>query len=215
MNRRDVVKRIGFGMGALVVTPSVISLLQSCQSEPPYEPVFLNRKDRTALQEIVGLIIPSDDKIPGAKELRIDGFVDSYWKELLPAEEQAYVRIGMTALNEVFTETFRKEMHKGTQEEFDQILTKYLRASKEEQSKYNKQIDEYLETVEKNLSAKPNKDAATFAILSEIRERTIRGWKLHEEIGKNVLWYDPVPGEYLGCVSSDEAGNGNTMTLEY
>ena len=215
MNRRDVIKRIGFGMGALVVTPSVISLLQSCQSEPEYVPVFLNRKDRIALTEMVGLIIPSDEKIPGAKELEIDGFVDAYWKEMLPAEEQAFVRTGMSALNQVFEETFDKEMHKGTTEEFDQLLSKYLRASKEQQNEYNEQIEEYIEAFEKNPSTQPNKDAAAFAMLVGIRGLTIRGWKLHEEIGRNVLWYNPVPGEYKGCIPSDEAGNGNTTTLEY
>jgi hypothetical protein len=215
MNRREAFKSLGFGIGALVVTPSVINLLQACQSEPPYDPIFLNRNDRTALTEIVGLIIPNDDKIPGARELGIDGFVDLYWKEVLPVEEQAFVRIGMTALNEVFTDTFDKKMHKGTTKEFDQLLTNYLKASKEQQSNYNKQIDAFVETLEKNPEAKPNKEAAAFAMLSGIRGLTIRGWKLHKEIGKNVLWYNPVPGEYLGCVPSNEAGNGNTMTLEY
>lgn len=215
MKRRDVIKRIGFGMGAMVVTPTVINLLQSCESEPPYDPIFLNRKDRVALEELVGLIIPSDDQIPGAKELGIPGFVDSYWKEVLPAEEQVFVNIGMTALNQVFTDTFGKEMHKGASEEYGELLTKYLRASKEQQTKYNEQIDEFAEAFEEDSSAKPNKDAAAFAMLSEIRGLTTRGWKLHEEIGKKVLWYDPVPGKQLGCIPADEAGNGNTTTLEY
>lgn len=202
-------------MGALVVTPSVINILQACQSEPPYEPIFLSREDRLALKEIVGLMIPADDQIPGAKELGIDGFIDTYFKKVLPAEQQAFVGVGMTALNEVFTETFDEDLHKGTLKELDQLLAKFLRASKEQQTEYNEQIGEFIEAFEKNPEAKPNKDAAAFAMLTEIRGLTIRGWKLHEEIGRNVLWYDPVPGKQLGCIPADEAGNGHTATLEY
>jgi hypothetical protein len=214
MKRREAIKSLGFGLGALIVTPTVVNLLQGCQTEPDFVPEFLSIEDGKALRKMVDLIIPTDDKIPGAVELGIHRFVDAYWNEVLSTEEQVLVRTGMTALNEVFTETYQKEMHKGTEEEFDQLLTNYLRASKEQQSTYGKQIEEYMESVEKDAAAKPNKDAAAFAMLADIRELTIRGWKLHEEIGKNVLWYAPVPGEYLGCIPSDEAGNGNTMTLE-
>ena len=34
-----------------------------------------------------------------------------------------------------------------------------------------------------------------------------------EEIGENVLWYDPVPGQQKGCVPLSEAGNGKVMSL--
>ena len=214
MNRREAFKRLGFGMGALIVTPSVISLLQSCQSEPDFIPVFLGPKDGKSLLKIVGLIIPSDQQIPGAKELGIYTFVDAYWKQMLPEKEQNFVRVGFTALNNTFTAMFGKEMHLGTLEEFDQLLTKYLKSSKEQQIEYNVKIGEYMEAVLKDSSVQLDRDSATFAMLSGIRGLTIRGWKLHEEIGKNVLWYNPIPGEYQGCIPADEAGNGNIMTLE-
>ena len=214
MNRREAFKRLGFGMGALIVTPSIISLLQSCQNDPEFIPVFLNPKDGKSLREIVGLIIPSDQQIPGAEELGIYTFVDAYWKQMLPEEEQDFVRVGFASLNDVFTDMFGKEMQEGTQEEFDQLLAKYLKSSKEQQIEYNVKIGEYMEAVLKDSSAQLDRDSATFAMLSGIRGLTIRGWKLHEEIGKNVLWYNPIPGEYQGCIPADEAGNGYIMTLE-
>lgn len=214
MNRREAFKRLGFGMGALIVTPSIISLLQSCQNDPEFIPVFLNPKDGKSLREIVGLIIPSDQQIPGAEELGIYTFVDAYWKQMLPEEEQDFVRVGFASLNDVFTDMFGKEMQEGTQEEFDQLLAKYLKSSKEQQIEYNVKIGEYMEAILKDSSAQLDRDSATFAMLSGIRGLTIRGWKLHEEIGKNVLWYNPIPGEYQGCIPADEAGNGYIMTLE-
>jgi hypothetical protein len=41
----------------------------------------------------------------------------------------------------------------------------------------------------------------------------IWAWKTSEEIGENVLWYDPIPGQFIACGSVEELGNGKAMSL--
>ena len=215
MNRREAVKSLGLGVGFLVATPSVISLFQSCTREPEFIPVFVNPLDAGPLREIVDLIIPSDDQIPGARVLGIHTFVDAFWKEMLEEEDQAYVNMALASLNTIFKETFNKEMSKGNSKEFDQLLTRYLRSSKEQQKAYSKKIARYMEAVEDGETAELDNDTATFGILEGIRGLTIWGWKLNEQIGTEVLWYDPIPTRYDGCIPAEEAGNGRVMSLKW
>lgn len=215
MNRREAVKSLGLGVGFLVATPTVMSLLQSCSSEPDFVPVFVSPEDGKALAKIVDLIIPSDENIPGAGELGIYKFVDSYWKEVLDEKDQAFVTMGMASMNAAFADSFGKSMSKGTTEELDQFLAKYLRSSKEQQEAYNEKLGEFMEAVEKDPNAQPDKDAATYAILDGIRGLTMWGWKMNKTIGTEVLWYDPVPGRQDGCIPESEAGNGRVQSLTW
>lgn len=215
MNRREAVKRLGLGVGFLVATPTVVNLLQSCTNEPDFTPVFVSPEDGKALAQIVDLIIPSDENIPGAGELGIHKFVDSYWKEVMDEKDQAFVTLGMTSMNSAFSNMFNKKMSKGSKEEFNQFLEKYLKAPKEEQDGYNKKMGEFMRAVEKDPNIQPDEDAATFAILNGIRGMTIWGWKLNKTVGTEVLWYDPIPGRYEGCITESEAGNGRVMSLDW
>ena len=49
----------------------------------------------------------------------------------------------------------------------------------------------------------------SFALLRSV---TILGYFTSEQVGKNVLHYDPVPGAYDGCVPIDQVGRRNWTT---
>jgi hypothetical protein len=42
-----------------------------------------------------------------------------------------------------------------------------------------------------------------------IRSATILGYFTSEQVGRNVLHYDPVPGRYDGCIPIDQVGRRN------
>jgi hypothetical protein len=56
-------------------------------------------------------------------------------------------------------------------------------------------------------------DAGSLAYLKNVREMGIWAWKTSEQIGENVLWYDPIPGQYIACGPVEELGNGKAMSL--
>lgn len=89
MNRRQALRNIGMGAGILVVGPTTLSLLQSCKKDPSvtWEPVFLNSSNGYALQQILEVMIPTTDT-PGATDLNIAQFIDSYMAEVASEERQ-------------------------------------------------------------------------------------------------------------------------------
>ena len=88
MNRRDYLKKVGIGVGALAVSPFTISLFQSCQSDLGWNPVFFKNEHIPFLSELSNLIIPSSNEIPGAKELNLLRFVDTYISKVLSKDEK-------------------------------------------------------------------------------------------------------------------------------
>lgn len=213
MKRRQALKNIGLGAGFLVVSPTVISLLQSCTNEPEFNPVFITKGEGHALRRVVDLIIPSDDTVPGAVDVGVHSFIDSFWNEVIPEKEQALVKVGFGVFADKYRSTFDKELEAGRPEEFDQLLSHYLKTSKEEQKAFGEKMGEFYKAYEEDPTALPDTDAAMFSLLSNVRGMTIWSWKTSEQIGENVLWYDPIPGQQKGCLPLSEAGNGKVMSL--
>ena len=213
MDRRQAIKNLGLGAGFLVVTPTIMSLLQSCTSEVEFTPLFISKGEGHALRRIVDLIIPGDDAVPGAVDVGVHSFIDSYWNSVILEEQQAQVKVGFSLLAEKFRSTFNKELEAGKSEEYDQLLATYLKTTKEQQKAYDKKMSEFYVAFKKDPSVLPDSDAGIYSFLTNIRSMTIWGWKESEEIGENVLWYDPIPGQQKGCIPLSEAGNGNVMSL--
>ena len=91
MKRRDLLKKVGIGVGAFAVSPFTISLLQSCNNDPSWNPNFFKKGDIEFLYELSDLIIPSSVEIPGAKELKLLRFVDIYISKVLSKGEQKII----------------------------------------------------------------------------------------------------------------------------
>lgn len=230
MNRRQALKNLGLGGGALVATPAIISLLQSCGSGSGYTPAFLSTAQAKALKEMVGLIIPSELEVPGAVDVGVHQFIDLYWAQVLPTEEQVpaledaftpysktrrkdHVLKGFAALAEVIQRDHQTDFDGASAETFDAVLAHYLKADKAQSEAWNNEVWAYLENLESDPEASVSSDAMANALIHEVRSMTIWTWTQTQEIGEDFLWYDPVPGVYLGCLPTSEAGNGKVMSL--
>ena len=58
-------------------------------------------------------------------------------------------------------------------------------------------------------TAQQGRDSSSFEL---IRSATVLGYFTSEQVGRNVLHYDPVPGAYNGCVPIDQVGRRNWTT---
>lgn len=227
MDRRRALKNIGLGAGFLVATPTVFSLLQSCAKEVSFSPVFLSPGQAHALTKMVDLIIPSDDQVAGAIDIGADKFIDAYWKEVIPREQdmavvkingeyrqlQQHIELSWKLLEEYFLEKYGRTLDKGTPEDFDDLLKTTFAIDKPAQQEHYIKIGNFYKEYDRDPTAMLDKDASVFGLLSDIRGMTVWAWKTSEEIGKNILWYDPIPGQQKGCIPLDEAGNGKVMSL--
>jgi hypothetical protein len=214
MNRRQALKNIGLGAGIIVVGPTTLSLLQSCKNDPEstWEPVFLSASNGYALKQILEVILPATDT-PGANDLNIAGFIDSYMDEVASEERRANFNRSADAFAAAFRNQFDKEPENGKEEEYQQIVEKYLKATPEQREEYMRRNTETQDPMDKDPEDTMDFESGAYSYLSDVRDMGIWAWKSSEEIGENVLWYDPIPGEYIACGPVTELGNGKAMSL--
>ncbi len=216
MNRRQALRNIGLGAGALIVGPTTLSLLQSCKNESAigWQPTFLSAPNGEALKRILEVIIPTTNT-PGANDLNIAEFIDSYMDQVASEERQANFVKNADAFAVSFRNQFDKDPEEGSEEEYEQIVAKYLRATPEEREQYMKRNTETQDPMDENPedSMDLNYNTGSISYLEDVKGLAIWAWKNSEEVGENVLWYDPIPGSYIPCAPLEELGNGRIMSL--
>lgn len=214
MKRRQALKNIGLGAGIFIVGPSTLSLLQSCKTDPEYdwEPVFLTASHGFALKKILDIILPVTDT-PGALSLNIPQFIDSYMDQVADEESKKRFLKSADAFSQAFQNEYDKAQEEGEKEDYENIIKKYLKATPAEQEEYAKRNTETQDAQQQESEIELDADAGAYAYLTSLRGQAIWAWKNSEEIGENVMWYDPIPGEYIPCGPVSELGNGKAMSL--
>lgn len=219
MNRRQALKNLGYGAGFFVVGPTAFSILQSCKNEPEYEwqPVFLTAGHGLVLTKILDILLPATET-PGANDVNVAQFIDSYMAEVPSPEDRQNFKRSADAFSQAFKNELKKEAEEGNSEDFSKIVRKFFKATPAQREEFARRSGETQDPMDKNpeeenLFSPEDADALAFAYLKDVRNMGIWAWRTSEEIGENVLWYDPVPGEYIACAPLDELGNGNAMSL--
>ncbi|PTX43349.1 gluconate 2-dehydrogenase subunit 3-like protein [Christiangramia gaetbulicola] len=213
MKRRQALKNIGLGAGLFVIGPSTLSLLQSCKSEPEYDwqPVFLTASHGYALKKVLNVILPSSDT-PGASDLNIPQFIDAYMDKVEDLERREKFQESADAFARAFKEEFDKEQEEGKDEDFENLIKKYLKATPAQREKFVRRNTETQDAI-RDPEYVMNNDKGAYAYLTTVRNMGIWAWKNSEEVGENVMWYDPIPGQYIPCGPVDELGQGKAMSL--
>ncbi len=214
MNRRQALRNIGLGAGAIIVGPTTLNLLQSCKNDPTYnwQPIFLSASNGFALKQILEVILPKTDT-PGAEELNIAEFIDSYMEQVAHENRQNNFKQSADAFSRAFKNEFDKEEGEGSLEEYEQIVAKYLKATPAERDEIAKRNTATQDPQDRDQKITLDPDAGSLAYLQEVRDMGIWAYKTSEEIGEEVMWYDPIPGEYIPCGPVDELGGGKAMSL--
>ena len=191
MDRRKALRNIGNGIGAIAVTPAVVSLFQSCQTSATYNPLFIPKDDFKIISNLMEMIIPKTD-IPGAIELKLPEFVDAYIDAVWGEKEKT----DFAETWEVFISASTKAAGKENENDLSA-------------ADWDAQLAKYL---------KPGNDIPADEILAsqfvnQLRSLTVNAFKTNEFIGEEVLAYAPIPGEQKGCVDLMEATGGKAWSL--
>ena len=215
MERRTALKNIGLSFGALVLTPTVAGLVQSCQTaETGWMPEYLTAEEATLAEKIAEVILPTTPDIPGATDLNLIQFMDKYLLTVSSAEEREAFRMSL----DVFSSLTQKAVAKDSVEDLslddiDQQLNKYLRATDEEKSSRQEAFNAYMTALEEGADAMPPLDGIAHVFLHNFRGLAVFAFKSNVIIGEEVMAYVPVPGQQKGCVSVEEATGGRAYSL--
>lgn len=192
MDRRSAIKT-GLLAGAAVVMPTMLSLLQSCENEPrlTWKPEFFTKEEATTIGTLVEMILPRTDT-PGALDAKVDVFIDKVISQTYDQEGQQNMRNEIASFNNRCKEKFGAIF--GGLDESKRV--EVLKAEEKSSGKFNPGI--WGTTI-------GNQESIGF--YRSMKSMAIWAYFTSEEIGEQVLSYDPVPGSYEPCKPLSEVGN--------
>lgn len=198
MKRRDALKNIGLAAGFAVAAPSFFSLLQSCTNEPSWIPSYLNKEEQTVLTNLVDIILPKTATTPSATEVNVPQFIDKYIHEVLDTEDQGITRAAFTRVIAILKPNETTTIDKITTAQYTALLDKHLLVKGD--------IDE-------ERKANPEAEIMTTSeLLGQLKWMTINAYRTSEQVGENILMYDPIPTAYY-CGDLQEISGGMSSSL--
>lgn len=214
MERRKAIKNIGLSAGAMMASPSIMSLLQSCQpSAERWIPTFYTEEEGIFIRNLIRIFLPANGELPGAIELGIHVFIDKYQKEVLPVNEKGPHRKSLKiAMDDLLKESNRQDISSASDSDYEQLLKKHLSGSYDQQQAMVDEIDDHLDANNDESTGLPE-NLRIFMFLNDLRCLSIWAYQNNENVGENIMAYKPVPGEQKGCVGLDEATAGMAWSL--
>ncbi len=193
MKRREALKKTLLAMGYTISVPSVISIFNSCNSNPSqtWQPQFFSTDQADVISELAETILPKTTT-PGAKDLHIDRFIDRMISQVYSPEDKQHFLKGMDAFEEKAKELNGKSFLDSSPEQRIRLLTKL----EQETEKSPGSVWGF------GLKKEPGK----FPFYRKVKELTLLGYFTAEETGKKMLVYDPVPGHYLSDIPLTQVG---------
>lgn len=199
MKRREALKNIGLSFGYTAVAPTVFNLLQSCTTNSnSWTPKFISVNQGIVVVNLIDIILPKTASSPGALEVNVPEFIDLIALKVYKPKAQSNFK---DALNAITSELMAHKEDEFTVadlkfSDYDALLSKYLKSTPEQRNAFNEM--EY--TVHKGLV--------------DLRAKAIWAYKNTEQVGENVLAYNPIPGYYENCVDLNKTTNGKGWSLQ-
>lgn len=194
MNRREVLKNTTLFLGYSLSAGALSELFIACHKEAQlnWQPVFLTNNQANLIAEITETILPKTET-PGAKELGVPQFIDKMLKEMLSeADQKAFVE-DLEKFDKTCEEANKKSFIECNQQEREAFLLKADKeAGKLPPSAWGI-----------TLVAKPD----PVAFFRRVKSLTLLGYYTSEKVGKEILSYDPIPGEFIACMPLSQVGN--------
>ena len=186
MDRREAIRRTAMLMGSALSAPAIMGVLNGCTAKPiiDWKPVFLNENQAAIISEVAEIIIPKTDT-PGAKDVGVPAFIDLMLNDVYGVQDKEHFLEGL------------KEFDAGAREKYGDD---FGGLDSDQQVEYVREV--HAAALQKRAA---NGDGKRPFILS-VKELTLLGFFTSEPGATQVLQYDPVPGEYNGCVSLKDVG---------
>ena len=200
MKRREALKKLGLTAGFVVATPTVFKILQSCTEDPKtWTPTFVSDDEKIVLTNLVDVILPKTDDLPGAVELNIPQFLDKYMTNAFSDDQQAITKFALNEMVEYLTpDDPEMKLADLPKETYTALLDEHMLI--EDEIDEERLIEPYAVTLTKS------------EFLNQIKWLAIFGYTHTEQVGESVLAYDPIPSAYY-CGNLNELTGGKSYSL--
>jgi hypothetical protein len=192
MNRRDALKKSVYGIGLAGATPMFLGLLQACakQERESWTPKFLNKPQVDFITSFVDFLLPRTDT-PGGLDVNADIFIDLIYAKVLDEKTQQLVA---------------EEIERFNQKCLDDFGSEFAKLSKEDKATCFRDHEASSPKFAPRVWGSAVGEQQPVGFYRELKTLALNAYFNSEEIGKNHLSYDPIPGEYRGCIDLDEVG---------
>ena len=190
MNRRDAIKQTSLLLGYTLSASAVSAVLSGCRAEPKapdWAPSFFTETEMPGIEAIAEAILPKTDTY-GANDVGVPQFIDLVLNECYTADEQQAVKTQLAAFEADCQDSHQMAFAKLNNEQQIEQLHKW-----EEQAKAE-------------LAVEGRSKEAPKPFFTIMKELCLLGYMSSEKVGKELLVYDPIPGQYDGCISFDKGG---------
>lgn len=181
ISRREAIKRAALFLG-VAISPSLLTGALHAATSPAAAGVtpttFLSAKQLETVAAIAERILPRTDT-PGALDVGVPAFIDLMVGKYFSAEERRMFTAGLADFDATSAAKHQRAFAGLSSEQQDALLMELAVASQKREKTFCHQI----------------------------RELTVVGYFTSENVGRNVLHYDPVPGRFDACVPLSEVGN--------
>ncbi len=188
MNRREALKNTALFMGYAASASTIASLVSACKTdsnpktaETDWKPTFFTADQYATVAELAETLLPRT-KTPGAKDVGAPQFIDAILKNCTEEEN----RKAFTTDLKVFMDRCAKEEGKA-----------YPACDPAKRSALLGQLEEETMAI---MEAPNRSEDAPPPFYMTLKSLAMTGYFLSEKIGKEVLRYDPIPGDYQGCI---------------
>ena len=200
MERREALKKLGFATGFFVFTPTLIDMLKNCDSDlENWNPEFFNTEQGIVLIGLVDTILPKTGDLPSASEINVPQFIDKYVNEVMDNEAKKEIKVVFNNIISILKSDKNTNVDALSQEDYKALLDKHLLLK-------NETDPQEIEKTE--LSSITNSE-----FLNQVKAMTIKAYLTTEQIGEEVLVYEPVPTKYY-CGNLQELTGGKSYSLK-
>jgi hypothetical protein len=187
MERRDAIQRMALAMGYTLTAPALASLVSSCDYDPKvyWSPTVLTKHQAASLEAVCEAILPATDT-PGAKDLGVPRFLDSFISMVMSDEDKAKFK---TELDQFMVDC---ETEYGKPFELCDAT---------EQKAYLDQLEadnpfQYPRIWGTAMLPSPDKN-----FFGRLKDMVVWGYFSTELAAETLLAYDPIPGKYEPCTT--------------
>ena len=199
MKRREALKNIGLTTGFVIATPGLVSLLQSCTTDADkWIAVHLSGDQGLILQKMVDVFLPKSEALPSATEVNVPEFIDLFYGTAMDDKEQASIKTAFNGMIAQLKTDYSEDMNQVTEENIKEYLDKYLLVKGQDD--------------EERMANPTSEDMTKNEFLNTMKWAAINAYVTTEQIGENVLAYDPIPTQYY-CGDLNELTGGKSWSL--
>ncbi len=180
LTRREAIQRTALLLG-IAISPSILAGVLRAQTpaaSAAAKPQHLNAQQFAIVAAAAERILPRTDT-PGATDVGVPAFIDLMVGAYMAAVEQRMFKDGLAELEAASRAAHKAGFTALTAPQQDVVLKRIAEASQKKEKSF----------------------------FHQLRELTLLGYFTSEQVGKNVLHYDPVPGKFQADIPLAEVGN--------